>query len=514
MPVPEKRWRVSQLRLCACLLSSLLLSLASLEPSRAELPRPAPHRDFPPTPLSKEAEARRLIQAGQTALLQRRPVATAVQYFEEAYKLSVLPDIFYHLGQAAQQAGQSVIALDYYQRYLDASLAQPPAPEIQKEINAFRRSLREPYAEVSLQFSDSLRGALLYADQRMIGTLPLPGTLLLPVGGHEIALVLGKLTLTSRQREFPAGRLDVTLERGQEGLLLTSPAFRRTAWLLYEGAWPAQLQEAVSAALRAALQEPNIDIEAAPAKLAKTIVTRADGCLPADVVSSKAQATRKAARFLLRLSLQSCGEDGSFPSGSRRKIAVSVFDVPLNSLGAAGEVPCGSRTEKETAKQVAELARILAAETNNRERGLVAARSIPEGAQVLLDNCPRSNTPVLGMEAFLGEHKLVLTRRGFAPYQTRVEITPGTKPIEVNATLIRTGRPPWRLGLGGALMAGGAVLLGFGAAALVRSGCVFPELNPTMCLVSYETLPVGAGLVGASGAFVVGGILLVALPAR
>lgn len=78
-------------------------------------------------------------------------------------------------------------------------------------------------------------------------------------------------------------------------------------------------------------------------------------------------------------------------------------------------------------------------------------------------------------------------------------------------------RPLWRLLTGGVAIGAGAVLVGFGISALAINGhCLESPLSaPTStCSTVYKTTGTGGALVGLGGALMVGGAVLIALPPR
>lgn len=80
----------------------------------------------------------------------------------------------------------------------------------------------------------------------------------------------------------------------------------------------------------------------------------------------------------------------------------------------------------------------------------------------------------------------------------------------------KTGRPRWRLILGGATSGAGLLLAGFGASALAANGrCIdTPSFPSQTCESLYTTGGIGGALVGLGAAGVVGGVLLMAWPGK
>src|SRR4051812_29634876 len=71
-----------------------------------------PRADCPMT------DAQKHIQTAQAARLGGKPLSVAIESLEKAYGLCPLPDIFYYLGQIAEQEQRVLDARDYYERFL------------------------------------------------------------------------------------------------------------------------------------------------------------------------------------------------------------------------------------------------------------------------------------------------------------------------------------------------------------------------------------------------------------
>lgn len=79
------------------------------------------------------------------------------------------------------------------------------------------------------------------------------------------------------------------------------------------------------------------------------------------------------------------------------------------------------------------------------------------------------------------------------------------------------GRPLWRLISGGVAIGAGAVLVGFGSSALAINGhCLDAPLSPatSTCPTVFKTTGTGGALLGIGGALMVGGAVLIALPPK
>jgi hypothetical protein len=128
-----------------------------------------------------------------------------------------------------------------------------------------------------------------------------------------------------------------------------------------------------------------------------------------------------------------------------------------------------------------------------RRRGTLSVRSVPDGAEVYAGDRLLGKTPFT-RAAWVGRYDLTFRKPGFAPESAKTEVKDGkTSELDVRLapgvtlppppppsrfdiaftprTIVHP-RPFWRWLVGGATIAGGLVLVGFGASAIsVSSAC-------------------------------------------
>lgn len=163
----------------------------------------------------------------------------------------------------------------------------------------------------------------------------------------------------------------------------------------------------------------------------------------------------------------------------------------------------------------------------NRQHGLVTIASDPRGASVEIGELGIGRTPI-EREMWAGSYTLSASRPGYRSERRPLEVR-GGQPERVEFDLAplsfdrpepryiwqRQARPRYRLILGGASIAAGAVLLGFGSSGLALDGsCSAADRIPATgeCRFVYQTAAPGAALVVVGGVVVAAGAVLLALP--
>lgn len=97
------------------------------------------------------------------------------------------------------------------------------------------------------------------------------------------------------------------------------------------------------------------------------------------------------------------------------------------------------------------------------------------------------------------------------------EYEPPPAPFKINKTAPQSKYrwPLWRILSGGALAAGGGVMLGIGISAFAYDGFCVPTPKPGVeCRRYYDTKNYGIALTTSGALSIVGGLLLVAIPSR
>lgn len=359
-------------------------------------------------------------------------------------------------------------------------------------------------------------GALLRVDGREVGTLPLLDGLRLPAGPHRFRIEQGNRRAESDILNLPGGRqaeLNLTLAgRSLVAVLTITPA--AVLWISPEpdAATRLVLQQVVA---QAAKQEHVVLLPEARLRALQAAQPGLARCIEqADCAQPLAKQGELA--YVLRL----------LPTAA--ELRLQLIDVRTRDIGGDRTVACAGCSLTQRAARVAGLAKGALQEIAGRARGQLRVTSSPSGALLRLDDRTLGQTP-LAQEAFVGNRRLRIERRGYRSEDREIAITAGDTTTE-EVTLTREGgagkdgldpagdggrRPLWRLVTGGGLLASGALLVGFGAAALAVNGtCRDPLGDPLSCSPYYQTTGVGAGLLAGGAALVVGGAVLVALPGK
>jgi hypothetical protein len=152
-------------------------------------------------PLETDPHLGPLFARGVDALLGQR-FDEALGVFESLYRQAPRPTLLYYLGKVALAQQRYVAAADLYRRFVKGSGDDIDA-DTRLEVTQFLTSAQPPECEVTVQGEP---GALLLADGRIVGSLPLEQSLGLSAGAHKLSLEKGRrkvetqLTLAARRR--------------------------------------------------------------------------------------------------------------------------------------------------------------------------------------------------------------------------------------------------------------------------------------------------------------------------
>ena len=515
------------------------------------------------TPAARAAEP--LLAQGQAALAAGDYQA-AQTALTAAYRKSPGPEILFALGKVAAAQGRGVAARDLLRRYLQESSGDSESPN-QKEAQQLSEKAIEASGEVEVL---GARGALVFVDELLVGGLPLPLPLLLPLGSHRVAVVLGEQRVEEQIKTLSGQTAQMRFNQRTAVVVVSLPP---AIVLLPEGSADAAAHKRVAQAL-----------QQAAAKEKQAVVTREQavaqapklaGCL--DTLSCQLELlSQNEAPYALRVHLRDrCAASPAAVNGARgegRAEPPANNPCPVNTAGvrdvrggAKGEPPgatekaagswllelqlidssagavaatatpsCGECTIEQAAAAAAAALGPLLQQAAGRGRGSVELNSQPSAAEVYLAGERVGVTPYRGSR-FVGSYPLVLRKEGYSPYQTSLAVAAG-QTASVNAVLLAAAagepepapaelektpspplppprRPLWRLVTGVLLIGGGATVAGFGIGALAINGECDLEGAPGNCVARYNTLVPGALLVGGGALLIAGGIALAAVPA-
>ena len=197
---------------------ALVLTLAQPAVGTASTPRtPASAAPAQVSPKDKAA-ARTLLREG-TRLFSKGKHQDALDRFNRAYALYPSPKLLYNIAQANRELGHPVEALSAFEGFL-AQVDKPPA-RLAADV---RRSVAELQAQLAeVQIRVDVTGAELSLDGKPLGLAPLPDSVWVTPGAHEIA---------ARKDGFlPARKAIEARAGGAEQVAITLPPMVRVAAL-------------------------------------------------------------------------------------------------------------------------------------------------------------------------------------------------------------------------------------------------------------------------------------------
>ncbi len=429
---------------------------------------------------------------------------------EQSFRATRSPAALLEMARQYASYNQRTEAADYYRRFRDSADLENTDRAQFDEASQYLSNFSETVAELQVR---GPADAFLYAGKRLIGVLPLPGSVYLTPGEYIFSLELSKSRYTTpAPLEFTGGRASVLeLEPAENGkLIYFSKSDDR--WLLL---LPPGIDAQVAAIMHTsvsqyAAEERKILISAERAiAFAKSQIglwrcIENKDCRQPFVSHSELQVA-----FLVSLVTE---------VDSRYMIELKILDVKTRS--EVGPFHASS-DRRELAKNTLRLIKLSLAAMQSRGIGQVAVSSEPVGAQIFQGARWISSTPSR-MDLFVGSQQLRLVRSGYVPQTVDVEVE-RDREVAVQVTLQRApwrtlgGRPLWRVALGGSLLASGLVLGAFGISGLymhyVNGGCGALDSSSLAC-PGYQSGPLGAGLLAGGGILVGIGTTLVAWPPR
>ncbi len=464
---------------------------------------------------SDSAQSLKLLGEARAAL-DSGDAATAYRLAAQAYRGGQPPEALYLLGQVALASKNVLAAQDLFRRYLaDPNLeAAADAPEIVAAQSILQRP-RPPSAQLNISGD---RGMLISIDDRLVGALPLVRPLLLTPGEHKVVLERRGTRLEDLVR-VAVGRLgELRVNAATKALVLTVlpgvllraalPGLPTAEQLGFE-----QTLEAGLAARRlSALTERDSAEcgEPAPGSCSDPLRCEVD------------QARHCEADYVLRSRL--AVRPGPVP---QLELSLELLDVGLSAVAATAVVRCSGCVATALREQLRAQLPGLLERGIGRGRGTIDVASDPATAMVFVDGQAVGVTPYRG-QLFAGPHQVSLRKQGHREFSQPIEVRDGETaqvlaalPAEATVAsapsspiFVRlSGRPLWRLLVGGVAIGSGAVLLGFGASALSIDGrCVGAYPSLANCPTVYNTDIAGGALLGLAGALMIGGSVAIALP--
>lgn len=468
--------------------------------------------------------AEKLMMQGAAAITAK-DFAAAQNALTEAYRAYQSPKILYYLGALRAAEQKTVEAQDLLRRFLADSTVEPSEP-LRQEAQKLLGSL--PAAEAGEVQLAAPRGAEVLVDGKIVGALPLPLPLLLASGAHQIAVQQGKWRAQSQAKVKTARFLELRFKAGTDVVVATEPPAVLIADSYSEPALQAPLRLRLLDAIRRQNLAPLLGSEA----LAYARELGPPPACLADPTCQRRLAEKFGADYVLAVKATR-GASGPKNVG----LELELFDVAVGAAAGTRTGGCDGCTPEVAAGKLAEAATALISAAAEHGRGDLEVTSEPADAEVLLDGKLVGRTP-LKKVVFVGKYDLEVRRGDLHGAPQQINVGP-SEPVRVAVNLapdapvtpvvsaappsidLRQQRPRWRLGVGGAALGLGALFVGLGASALaVDQHCVRPVENtdglpPTNCTTQevFMTQAPGLGLTISGAALLVGGVVLIALPA-
>ena len=457
---------------------SLWLTVSLVSPSamaRTRGPGPQLHKRS----LADQEVSTQLVKDAQKALGEQNLVE-AQRLLTDAYIKWPSPNILYHLGVVAAREGRLLDAHDLLRRY-ESDPASAPDAEMKAEMQRLLSKQRPPSGKVLVLGDD---GAIVRVDGRVVGSLPLVQPLLIQPGdAHTISLEFPEQQIPA-QVTMSAGRFaELRINRATRATLMTLlPAYVvLTEYSDVPQPSTIKLDEAIELGVQGekkSVLRKEIALKSAP---------ELSGCL--DQLDCQAKLAEKTeVDGLIRLTVENTtARTGGAPS---YKLTLQLLDPTVGAIAgqASRELP-----PERAATAMTEMLSQIIGDASLRRRGTLSVRSVPDGAEVYAGDRLLGKTPFT-RAAWVGRYDLTFRKPGFAPESAKTEVKDGkTSELDVRLapgvtlppppppsrfdiaftprTIVHP-RPFWRWLVGGATIAGGLVLVGFGASAIsVSSAC-------------------------------------------
>ncbi len=465
-------------------------------------------------------------------LLHDKKPGDAQAVLTTAYRGRQDPAVLNLLALLAEAEGRKVAAEDLFRRYL-------AAPEVQSAADAKTVQSRE-HAQQVLSAPNLLsgqvslfgpRGALVFLDDRLVGSLPLPLPLLCDPGSHRIAIEQGKKRLQGKVAIRAGHQAEMRLDADSGAVLVTL----LPAVLLIQDDLPADELPRVERSVQQALQASNYIVLRAEVALAQA--QQLPACLN-DAACLATLAEKNGVSYSLRVQSKALEKPGA------RRLSVAFLDRKIGLVGALSEQTCDPCSADSSSALLGPMAKTALITGISRPRGTLVVKSTPPGAEIFEGEQRLGVTPYQ-RAAYAEAHTLTLRRDGYQAETLQVTVSPGQvatadaalrdlpepdpapllpvkepprlKEILVPRTrVVRDPRPRLRIGLGIAAMALGVGVGGLGIKALTLDGsCVDPPTSSGgTCREIFQTKPAGVALLVLGGVLLGGGALTVALPGR
>lgn len=464
----------------------------------------------PPSAAAKD-HAAQLAEQGLAALKQNQFEA-AHQAFVDGFRAAPQPKWLFHLAQVLHAQKKHVEAKDLLRRFLADSTVDAEDP-LRKEAQTLLSSI--PVEDAGELQVNGPRGARVTVDGRFVGQLPLPMALLVPTGSHRVETELDKWQAGSDVKTRLGRQVELRFKLGSDVAVVSLPP----AVLLIDKTPNPQNAEFLNKKLQSAVGRESYAI--VPKNAVETYANRLVACL-------HEPACLRQAGQLLSIEFALWAE--ASPNGNGWKAEVALRDTSSGTDLGKRSVQCETCSFEAFSGKIAEAAGALFTTALGRDRGDVEISTNPDGANVFLNGIKLGQSP-MKLTLFAGQYDLRLQKSGFVEHTQPLEIhDTSTQTVTVSLLdrdaqnepapiqrvakpqIISGKRPMWRWIAGGTAVGAGAILVGFGASALVQNGTTLDGVCPTGNQCQFNTLTPGIALTATGGALLIAGSILWAWP--
>lgn len=445
-----------------------------------------------------------------TAEVDKRDFSAAYKTTAAALKIAPSAEGIYLLCRLAIAEGKDVAVRDLCRRYLaDSEHAEKSAIPHQSELSEHLSKPVPPSGEVAV-FGSS--GALLYLDDRLVGTLPLSRPLLASAGQHRVSLQENDHRLEWPVKVLADRTVEMRFEPESSAVLVTQlPA----VLLLFRGD---QLPKPTAVKIQQAVEQSIVAAHFAMIRVSdsqeKTTEERQCLSRPECVRSLAAQNN---ADYVLSVDASAFREDLSHKIEAQ--LALSFSETRARTKPVFNDHVCLSCSASQLATAAGEAARNLLALGTGRARGELSLTATPQTAQLFMDG---ATIGVGRYEGSLpaGAYSVQAQQTGFLTQRATVLVEQG-KSASLQLALLprvpvyrreRGPRPRWRLITGAAVSALGLGILSYGLSGIaIDGGCA--EQGPTgVCRQIFGSKSTGIAFSAIGGVVTLAGVLLIALP--
>ncbi len=440
------------------------------------------------------------------------------QELETAYRQTPSLDLLFRLGVMAKLRGHTIEAQDRMRRYLADPLTASAGAE-QQEAERILALPREPSGEVSIAADAE---GLILVDGHALGVLPLSLPLLLPIGRHVVSLEMSDKTMKGTVEVLDGRGAEVRFSRESGAVVVTLPPAVIVVTELVDTATGAEQTRRIQQLTEKLIQKAHLAIYSTEAALSRNPKLR--DCL--HTVACQAQLALKTdVDYVLSLKIEK--QAGVADYG----VALRFIDGEVEDIAAESKDVCRNCTQEHLLVKLAAVLPKVLKEGKSRARGTLIITSEPSGAEVQRGDRVLGKTP-FQHAMFVGKQPLTIKQSDHESASIFVQVEEGKKttsavvlqsrepepaPLhrEPDVAPRRTpSRPLWRLVTGSVAIGLGLALAGFGVSGvLIDDQCVSEPAPPVLhCRDRFDTLGIGAGLLGAGAGLSLAGAILMAVP--